>query len=235
LLDLNATRAAIRAGYSAKTATETGHENLRKPHVAKAVQAAQAERSERIGITQDMVLERYWALATADPNELTQVRRECCRHCYGKYHNYQWRNPAELSAAVELSQKSTAKDGEALPPLPDDSGGYGFDPKLRPCSKCRRCDGEGVISVYVADTRDLSPSAKLLFAGVKQTLHGIEIKMNDQLAALNSVARHLGMFAKDKGATSRAEDLTDQELEVQVVALLAKSAGGGDLDVQGAC
>ncbi len=56
LIDLNATQAAIRAGYSEKTAYSIGQENLKKPEVAEAVIAAQAERSERTEITQDYVL-----------------------------------------------------------------------------------------------------------------------------------------------------------------------------------
>ncbi len=57
LVDLNATQAAIRAGYSAKTAKETGYENLTKPHIAEAVQMAQAARSEETGTTAAWVLE----------------------------------------------------------------------------------------------------------------------------------------------------------------------------------
>ncbi len=56
LIDLNATQAAIRAGYSEKTAQMIGSENLSKPMIATAVAAAQAKRSERTEITQDYVL-----------------------------------------------------------------------------------------------------------------------------------------------------------------------------------
>ena len=56
LIDLNATQAAIRAGYSEKTAQMIGSENLSKPLIADAVQKALAERSERTEITQDYVL-----------------------------------------------------------------------------------------------------------------------------------------------------------------------------------
>ena len=56
LIDLNATQAAIRAGYSEKTAQMIGSENLAKPMVAAAVAAAVAKRSERTEITQDYVL-----------------------------------------------------------------------------------------------------------------------------------------------------------------------------------
>lgn len=67
LVDLNATQAAIRAGYSAKTATEIGHENLRKPQIAAAIAAANAERSRRTGITADRVLEELAVIAFQDP------------------------------------------------------------------------------------------------------------------------------------------------------------------------
>lgn len=56
LIDLNATQAAIRAGYSADTAAEMGYENLRKPQIAEAVTAAKRERSERTQIDADYVL-----------------------------------------------------------------------------------------------------------------------------------------------------------------------------------
>lgn len=56
LIDLNATQAAIRAGYSAKTANEIGAENLAKPSIRAAVAKRQQVISERISITQDYVL-----------------------------------------------------------------------------------------------------------------------------------------------------------------------------------
>lgn len=57
LIDLNATQAAIRAGYSPATAKEIGCENLTKPNIAAAISQAMAERSKRTGINQDRVLQ----------------------------------------------------------------------------------------------------------------------------------------------------------------------------------
>jgi phage terminase small subunit len=45
LIDLNALQAAIRAGYSGKTAKQIGSENLSKPDVAKYIAELKAERS----------------------------------------------------------------------------------------------------------------------------------------------------------------------------------------------
>lgn len=56
LVDLNATAAAIRAGYSRNRASEIGWQLLQKTTILRAVQAAQAERSARTQITQDYVI-----------------------------------------------------------------------------------------------------------------------------------------------------------------------------------
>ena len=56
LIDLNATQAAIRAGYSEKTAQQMGAENLSKPVIAEAIQEAKNKRTERTEIDADYVL-----------------------------------------------------------------------------------------------------------------------------------------------------------------------------------
>ena len=56
LIDLNATQAAIRAGYSPETAGSIGSENLKKPEIRARIEKAMAERSKRTGINQDRVL-----------------------------------------------------------------------------------------------------------------------------------------------------------------------------------
>ncbi|EMT2447097.1 terminase small subunit [Acinetobacter baumannii] len=58
LKDLNATQAAIRAGYSAKTAGSIGDENLKKPEIQKAITEAQNARIKRLDVDADYVLNR---------------------------------------------------------------------------------------------------------------------------------------------------------------------------------
>lgn len=70
LIDLNATQAAIRAGYSAKTAEAAGSRLLRNVNVAIAITAAQAERSEKTKIDADWVLSRLAAEVEADVADL---------------------------------------------------------------------------------------------------------------------------------------------------------------------
>ena len=56
MIDLNATQAAIRAGYSVKTANEQGSQNLAKLSIQQAIAEQMAERSKRTGINQDRVV-----------------------------------------------------------------------------------------------------------------------------------------------------------------------------------
>lgn len=60
LVDLNATQAAIRAGYSAKTANEQGSQLLVKLSITEAIAAAKAKRSEKTEITAEWVLGRLF-------------------------------------------------------------------------------------------------------------------------------------------------------------------------------
>lgn len=56
LIDLNATQAAIRAGYSPDTAKSIGSENLTKPDIQARIAKAMAERSKRTGVNADRVV-----------------------------------------------------------------------------------------------------------------------------------------------------------------------------------
>ena len=56
LIDLNATQAAIRAGYSVDSAGDIGSENLKKPDIRARIEKAMAERSKRTGINAERVL-----------------------------------------------------------------------------------------------------------------------------------------------------------------------------------
>lgn len=70
LVDLNASAAARRAGYSARTADAIGRENLGKPTIAAAITAGQKARSERTRITADRVLLELARIAFFDIRRL---------------------------------------------------------------------------------------------------------------------------------------------------------------------
>ena len=139
LVDLNATQAAIRAGYSQRTAGWIGPQLLGKTHVAEAVQSAMAKREERTEITQDMVLREYAKLAFLDPRRFYDDQGNLI-----SVHDL----PEDVAAALASMEVVFERDGE----------------------------GE---------------NGRPQFAAVRK------IKFSDKKAALDSIARHLGMF-KDK-------------------------------------
>lgn len=69
LVDLNATAAAIRAGYSKKTAEVIGYENLRKPQIAQAVRLEMDNRQKRTEVTQDYVIGKLREITDKDASD----------------------------------------------------------------------------------------------------------------------------------------------------------------------
>ena len=68
LVDLNATKAAERAGYKARSAYSIGQENLTKPEIAAAIQAEQDARAQRVQVRADEVLRELVAIVKTNPS-----------------------------------------------------------------------------------------------------------------------------------------------------------------------
>lgn len=73
LVDLNATKAAERAGYSPKTARSQGQRLLTNVDIAAAIEKAMAERSKRTEITADMVLKELAKIGFANMRNYVRV------------------------------------------------------------------------------------------------------------------------------------------------------------------
>ncbi|MGH2343397.1 terminase small subunit [Segnochrobactraceae bacterium EtOH-i3] len=69
LVDLNATQAAIRAGYSPKTAGGQGFDLLKKPKIQEAITAARAETATRLDLSREDVLRQYQRIGFSDPRK----------------------------------------------------------------------------------------------------------------------------------------------------------------------
>lgn len=70
LIDLNATQAAIRAGYAAENAEQVGYKLVHKSSVSNSISQAMAHRSRRTGITQDRVLRELAKVAFVNANDV---------------------------------------------------------------------------------------------------------------------------------------------------------------------
>lgn len=110
LVDLNATQAAIRAGYSEKSADKIGSQLLGKTGVAAGISAAKEARSKRTGIDADWVLRRLAQDATAD---LADLYTESGELKPVKEWPMAWRTG--LVAGVETARERDDADDEGNP------------------------------------------------------------------------------------------------------------------------
>ncbi len=111
LIDLNATQAAIRAGYSEKTANEQGSRLLANVKVAARIQELKNKRSERTRINADWLLTRLADEAEADIADLYDERSGALKpvHMWPPI----WRKG--LVAGVEVDQQYAYIDGDKVP------------------------------------------------------------------------------------------------------------------------
>ena len=108
LVDLNATQAAIRAGYSERTAYRIGAELLQKTSVAEAIAAGQAKRAQRVEITADRVVAELAKIAFADPRDLMEWGPD------GITLKSSSELTEEQAASVAEVSETTTKDGGSL-------------------------------------------------------------------------------------------------------------------------
>lgn len=218
LVDLNASQAAIRAGYSADTAGAIGHELLKKPEIQAEVAFQRKKQQERTQIEADRVVIEAWNIATADPRELVEYRVGCCRYCWGKDHRFQFTAVEMERAEAEHAEKceKAIKEGKPHPGDFDPKGGIGYHRLREPNPACPECFGEGQGRTVFKDTSKISPAVASLFAGIKETKEGMEVKLHSKDGALEKLFKHLGLYEKDN------EQKTDP-----LASLLARVASGG--------
>lgn len=196
---------AYRQSYNVENMSESSiynasYELAKNPEVIALVQRLEDDAALVATLDEAWVLKRYMLLANADPNELVESRVECCRYCHGVDHKYQWIDVEEWGQAVAAAMDHNARGGSSKSftprPIPSFDGGPGFWATNPPSNTCPHCFGKGVHSVHIHDTRKLSQAGRMLYAGVKQTANGPEIKMRDQDKALAFLASYLGLDKK---------------------------------------
>jgi len=107
LIDPNAAQAAIRAGYSIKTARAIGHENLTKPEIAAAIEKARAECAERAKLTGDMVVDELRKIAFANMGDYMKSTPEG-----DPYVDFSTLTPDQTAALAEMTVDFVGGRGE---------------------------------------------------------------------------------------------------------------------------
>lgn len=159
----------------------------RRPQVAERIRALRDAAAAHSIIRAADLIEDWLAQARADPRELVRLERNNCTRCRGIGHAVQWVDETEWLAACVY-----AHDNDK--PLPSADGGFGYNPLAEPVEGCPGCHGRGVLTEYIEDSRNLSPEAAKLYAGVEQTTMGIKVKMHDPNKARENLARMMGYF-----------------------------------------
>ena len=240
LIDFDAPAAATRAGAQDP---QIGNRLLGQNAVLAAIQIAQAKRNVRVGLQQDYILKRWLAVVEADPRELIEHWRVCCRHCWGIDHRYQFKD-TELREAMRHHQTQQLRLRDPADRVEfDDLGGGGYNinrppmrgadwvefvqrnaqiqglmiPNVEPNAdhSCPHCSGHGDSFTILHDTRDYSPAAAALYLGVKPTSRGSEVLMRSKPEAEQLLARHMGMIG-DRGKDEKPEELTNEQLDAEL-------------------
>lgn len=197
--DMNGTQAYLRCrpDTTPDAAKVSASRMLTRANVQAEIARLAQKVADDAGIDAVTVVRTAWQMMTADPRELSEVHLACCRHCWGRDHRWQ-RTDGELEDARSAHRLARAKaaskaDRDKLGQF-DERGGGGFDVKREPNPACPSCGGAGDPRTVIKDTRHLSPAAVQIFAGVKQTKDGIEVKMHSKDAALDKMFRHFGLY-----------------------------------------
>lgn len=196
VVDLNGTQAAIRAGYSKNGADTQAVRLLGNAGVQAAIRELMAPRLN--GLDSDGLIQKWIDAVSVDPNELTQYRRVCCPNCWGEGHARQY-TPEGLKATKRKHDRDRASNLKAsngvvdIGEFPEYESEW-YDKRKDPHPDCPECFGEGIGETFLHDTRNLSPEALAIYAGVKEGRDGIEILMSSREKAQENLAKALGIF-----------------------------------------
>ncbi|MFT4107731.1 MAG: terminase small subunit [Lacrimispora sp.] len=102
LIDLNATQAAIRAGYSSDTAKVIGSENLTKPDIRTRIDKAMAERSRRTGVNSDRVVQELAKIAFVNAVDVIDPKTATVK---------EGALPEDTAAILSVKVKTFGEDG----------------------------------------------------------------------------------------------------------------------------
>ena len=102
LLILMGLRPPFARGILQRLRLEISSRLLTLPQIVAAIEKRQQELAAAAALTVDWVFNEWREIASADPSEIIYARLECCRHCHGVEHRYQW-TEFEYAQAVDLA------------------------------------------------------------------------------------------------------------------------------------
>lgn len=221
LKDPNGTKAymAAKPGGTEPAARVSAGRMLAKANVRAEIEKRRVVRAERLQIDGDAIVAEANMIAMADMRELVEYRYLCCRCCYGKDFRYQ-RTKGERESAFDKHEalqddrenKALMADKLYTRKVFDEKGGTGFDATKEPHADCPECSGHGVGQIVLKDTKKFSPAAIALYAGVKESKDGLEVKAHSKLDAIEKMIKHLGLYEADNSQKDEGVKLSKEAL-----------------------
>lgn len=179
------------------TSNQGAHKIWRDPRfIAELARREQGLRDDNKLVAAE-VLEHLASLVRADPRDLVEYRRGACRFCHGEGHRYH-RTQREYADALKAYRGTTSGSVAADPAGLgfDLAGGIGYTPKKPPHPDCPECYGDGTGYTFAKDMRDVPAGAAQLYASIKETEHGMEIKTRSKDKALQMAMQSLGLLSE---------------------------------------
>ena len=157
LVDLNATQAAVRAGYSEKTAKSQGQRLLTNADIQEAVAEARQARSDRTQVTQDMVLKELAKIGFSDlRNVFTGVG--------GIVDVQDWDDEiAGAISSVEVVRRQSGEYDENNNPIPE------YVHKLKVWDKNSALEKLGKHLGMFSDKVDVNHTGEIIFKTIYET------------------------------------------------------------------
>jgi phage terminase small subunit len=174
IVDLNATKAAKRTGYSEKTAYSQGHRLLKDAEVLAEIERHKKLRAERLKISQDMVLKELWAVISAKVTD------------FGKIITVE-------KARIVTKVKNVTTNNQSI----DNKEIEGDDENKN------SVEFEDVEEIYneqvleILDSDKIDPDKIGALSSIKMKDGSIEIKQCDKVKAIDLAMKHLGMYEND--------------------------------------
>ena len=208
LIHSNAARAYREAGYQDGPGTrQSAHRLLTSAYVQTRISDERQKLLAVLEVTVEDIARRLRDIAFSDIAEIVGCHIGACRYCYGRSHAYQWRTPAEYTA-------DSSKTDVILACGADPEGGYGYDAQKPPHPDCPMCDGDGIATIKLKDTRFLTNSERAVFAGVDMTGSGVRYRFHNRVAALKALAIRVGFYSPAVERETNAVARMIRELQI---------------------
>lgn len=226
----NATRAAIAAGYSEKTAAVTGHENLRKPNISQAIKA----RLEELTLTAEQLTKRTADIAMGDLSNYMTTRmienvprvRKGLQEIIDEL-EYTLMIKEEFCAEKGYTEEAFDEFQASLEPIRDQIIMYRIELRNNPhATRLVNGEPELIPHVEVDMQKLLADKERGIIKSFKYGKNGLEVDLYPADAAMDKLMRVKGMYKDKLDITTKDESLNEKVSPEEAQRLLAKLSGG---------